>query len=342
MKALSKTRGSEGAEIVSAGVPRPGAREVLAKTLATSICGTDVHIFEWDRWASSRIKPPLIIGHEFSAEVVDIGSDVTKVQVGDFVSAESHITCGQCLQCKISEPHLCQSVQIRGVDVDGCFAEFSKINEDSIWKNIKSMSPEVASAQEPFGTAVHAVTQANVDGKKVAIFGCGPIGASVASLCKALGALQIIAVDVADYRLGLAKLMGANATLNGKRVDPIREILDITDRVGVDTVFEISGAPVAMTQALEVARAGGEIFLVGISSKNVEVDFANKVIMKGIRIHGIFGRKIFETWRKTSELLNSGVIDLSKLITHRFKLEQFEEAFALMKSSRCGKIVMFP
>jgi len=225
MKVLLKHIREPGAQLSFVNLPKLRSHDILAKTLATSICGTDIHIFDWDKWANSRINPPIIFGHEFSAQVVEIGSQVKNIKEGDFISAESHIVCGKCLQCNTGQAHLCQNIKLRGIDVDGCFAEYVLVDEQSVWKNNKQISPEVASTQEPIGTAVQAVMSIDVKDKNITIFGCGPIGVCISNLCKALGASQIIVVDIVNYRLNMAKSMGAHIILNAQDINIVKEIM---------------------------------------------------------------------------------------------------------------------
>ena len=342
MKVLLKHIREPGAQLSFVNLPKLRSHDILAKTLATSICGTDIHIFDWDKWANSRINPPIIFGHEFSAQVVEIGSQVKNIKEGDFISAESHIVCGKCLQCNTGQAHLCQNIKLRGIDVDGCFAEYVRVDEQSVWKNNKQISPEVASTQEPIGTAVQAVMSIDVKDKNITIFGCGPIGVCISNLCKALGASQIIVVDIVNYRLNMAKSMGAHIILNAQDINIVKEIMSLTDNNGTDIVFEVSGNNIALNQCLKIIRPGGIISLIGLSPTKFPLDFANDIIMKGITIQGISGRKIFESWKQTSEFITSNILDISKLITHSFKFEDFETAFTLLKSGKCGKIILYP
>jgi threonine 3-dehydrogenase len=315
---------------------------LLVDVKATSICGTDMQIFDWHDWVRDRVKPPFVMGHEFAGKVVEAGKDVSNIREGDIVSGETHIACGKCYQCRTGNAHVCERMKLRGVDVDGCFAEYEAVPEQSAWVNDRKIPLEVASAQEPLGNAVHATAATDIPGKTVAVFGCGPIGSCLISLCKAYGATRIFGVDIVDYRLKLAKDMGADTILNA-RTDTVEDtILKATDGRGVDVFFEMSGAPASFEQGFKTLKAGGTAIFFGLPSKRVEIDVANWIVFKDARVQGVFGRRIWSTWYQTAEVLKDGVVDLSKVITHRFDLEEFSKAFALMKTGRCGKIILYP
>ncbi len=235
MKAVMKKKPASGAEMVRVDIPEIGARDILVKVKATSICGTDLHIYEWNAWAQRRIKPPRIMGHEFGGEVVEVGKDVTFVSIGDHVSAETHIVCGKCFQCRTGQAHVCQNVKILGVDTDGSFAEYVALPEENAWKNDKSLPPEIASIQEPFGNAVHTVFSEDVAGKTVAVFGLGPIGICAVAICRAAGAAHVFAIGRKnDYRLNLAKKMGADTIIKSNEQDAVKIVKEATDGAGVD------------------------------------------------------------------------------------------------------------
>jgi len=343
LRAIVKARPAPGAQLLD--VPEPSIRrnEVLVRVKATSICGTDVHIYEWNDWASSRVKPPLIIGHEFAGEVVEVGRDVRGLAVGDSVSGETHIPCMRCEQCRTGNSHICDNLLLRGVDSDGCFAEYLALDETTAWRNDKSLPYEVASAQEPLGNAVHTVfSGGGVEGKTVAVFGCGPIGVAAVGLCSASGAEAVYAVDVSEFRLRLAQEFGASHVVNASTDDPVKEILGRTGGRGVDVFLEMAGAGETIRQGLKVLRPGGRACILGLPDGPVEMDVTNDVVMKGITIHGIYGRRMFSTWYTVASYLRSGKVDLSKLITHRLRMYDYRKAFELMKSGQSGKIVMTP
>lgn len=322
--------------------PRPGPRDVLVRVEATSICGTDMHIYDWHESIRDKVKPPLVIGHEFAGKVLEAGKEVSDLREGDVVSGETHIFCGKCYQCRTGNAHICERMKLRGVDTDGCFAEYHSLHEQTAWLNDRKIPIEVASAQEPLGNAVHAASSTDIAGKKVAVFGCGPIGSCLIALCKAYGATEILGIDIVDYRLKLAKEMGATRLLNA-RSDPVEdEIMGSTDNHGVDVFFEMSGAPPSYEQGFKTLRPGGTAVLFGLPSKRVEFDVENWIVFKDARVRGVFGRRLFSTWYQTAEVLKAGMVDLSKIITHKFQLHEFSKAFALMKSGRSGKIIMYP
>lgn len=341
MDALWKMRKGPGAEIGEADIPPIGPRDVLVKVKATSICGTDLHIYEWDKWSQKRIKPPLIFGHEMSGEVVEMGKEVTSLEIGDRISAETHIVCGNCLQCRTGNAHICRNVKILGVDTQGVFAEYASIPAENAWKNGRKIPHWVACAQEPLGNAVHTVFDGEIAGQTVAIFGCGPIGLCAVMLCKGAGASHVFGMDRVDYRLGMAKRMGADTVLNVED-NVVKEIMDATDGEGVDVFLEMSGDPLSFRHGFRVLRPGGRASLLGIPSKRISLDISNDIVFKGARVNGICGRRMFGTWYKTAAFIRSGIVDLSKIITHRFKMSEYRKAFETMKKRKCGKIVLFP
>lgn len=342
MKAIVKHHAGPGAELREVPVPEIEPHEVLIRVKATSICGTDVHIYTWDAWAESRIKAPMVFGHEFSGVVVKVGSAVTGVQVGEHVSAETHVVCHQCLQCRTGQYHICKNTQILGVDFQGCFAEYVKMPAENLWKNPVDMPFEKASIQEPMGNAVHTVLAGPVSGKTVAIVGCGPIGIMAVAVAKASGATQVIALDINDYRLDLAKKVGATTVINPGKEDPVQRVLELTEGDGVEVVCEMSGHPVAMRQAFEMLTNGGRMSILSLPTQPISIDITNQVVFKGITIQGITGRKMYETWRQTSGLIHSGQVDVTPIITHTFPLERFQEGFDLMIKGQSGKVVLIP
>jgi len=340
MKAALKVEAAPGAKIALVDIPCIGSRDVLVQVKAASICGTDMHIYEWDAWAQSRMQVPRIFGHEFAGEVVEVGSEVTSLAPGDFVAAETHITCGQCYQCRTGQAHVCRNVQILGVDRDGAFAEYIAIPEKVAWKTGKEIDHAVASIQEPFGNAVHATFAGDITNKTVAVFGCGPIGLWAVGLCRVSGSSTIFAVEPNHKRLNIAMKMGANYVLNPAEVDPVEQILHITDGLGVDVVLEMSGHPQAIHQSFKSLRFGGRVSLLGIPSRLVEFDLANDIIFKGATVYGISGRLIFDTWYRTRRILEAGQLDLKQVITHTLPFDRIHEAMEIMKSGDCGKIVL--
>ncbi|MDO9534496.1 MAG: L-threonine 3-dehydrogenase [Bacillota bacterium] len=341
MKALIKEKAGPGAAIIHMDIPEPGPHDVLIKVLAASICGTDLHIYNWDKWAASRIKPPVVIGHEMSGNIVKVGSGVKTWHEGDYVSLECHKTCGQCYQCRTGQAHICRDYSILGVDIDGCFAEYVRVPETNLWKNDRIIPPEIACLQDPVGNAVMAVASVDITGKTVMIAGCGSIGLFAVGVARVLGASKVYAVDINDYRLKIAQKMGSTSSINPLRQNLLEEVMLGTRGEGVDLVVEVSGNEQCLLDALKTLKHGGRIALLGIPQEKIYLDLANDVIFKGIILAGITGREIFSTWYKTSALLKS-VLDISQVITHRMRLEQYEEAFRIMQLGECGKIILYP
>jgi threonine 3-dehydrogenase len=342
MRGVAKTTSGPGAELIEVPVPTISANDILVRVKAASMCGTDLHIWNWDPWAQSRIHVPMIFGHECCGEVAEVGHNVTGLRAGDFVSLETHITCGTCIQCRLGQGHVCANVQILGVDRQGVYAEYVAVPAKVAWLNPPDMPVEVASIQEPFGNAVHTVFACDVPTKRVAVIGCGPIGLWAIAICKAIGAAQIFAVDINPMRLGLARQMGATDILNSREVDPVQAVRDATDGAGVDVMLEMSGNGRAIAQGFEMLRYGGEAALLGLTSKPVELDLNNAIVFKGATVHGISGRRIWDTWMRTSRLILSGAVDPSPVITHTFPLAEFATAFELMSKGEAAKCVLFP
>jgi len=340
MKAALKVEAAPGATVALVDIPTIGSRDVLVQVKAASICGTDMHIYDWDAWAQSRMQTPRIFGHEFAGEVVEVGHEVVELVPGDFVAAETHITCGRCYQCRTGQAHVCRNVQILGVDRDGAFAEYIAIPESVAWKTGKEIDHSVASIQEPFGNAVHATFEGEIAQRTVAVYGCGPIGLWAVGLARIAGASAIFAIEPNAKRLDLATTMGATYALNPREVDPIQRILAITGGLGVDVVLEMSGHPGAIRQGFKSLRYGGRVSLLGLPSGMIELDLANDIIFKGATVLGISGRRIFDTWYRTRRILESGQLDLKQVITHTLPFERIHDAMEIMKSGDCGKIVM--
>jgi threonine 3-dehydrogenase len=344
MQALRKVAPGPGLSLEEVPEPEPSASDVIVEVEAASVCGTDLHIHRWDDWAQHRIVPPVTLGHEFAGTVVEVGRRVRHAAVGDYVSAESHVTCGMCFHCRTGQAHMCERTRILGVDRDGAFAEYVVVPEQVLWANNRSkLPPEIATLQEPFGNAVFATSEQDLAGRSVVVLGCGPIGLFTIGIAKASGAATVMAADRTPFRLGLAEKMGANATVNVDETPDVTEwFLDRHERLGFDVVFEMSGSPRAIADSFRIARNGGRVILFGIPSRPVEIDVAESLIFKNLNVLALNGRKIFETWYRTRWLLESGVVDLRPLITKELPLEEFEEAFALLAAGEACKIVVYP
>jgi len=342
MKALAKTGPRPGAELIEVPIPSLKPGDALIRVRAASICGTDQHIYEWNEWAQNRIKTPMIFGHELAGDVVAIGDAVQGIKVGDFVSAETHVVCGVCYQCRTGNAHICQNLTILGVDIPGVFAEYVAVPAQNLIINDPSMPADWASVQEPMGNAVHTTLSGDIVGKTVALFGTGPIGLIAVAVARACGAERIIAIDVNDYRLNIAKQMGAFLTINAKEQDPVQAIFDVTGGEGADVFLEMSGAPSALTQGFKALRFGGWAGLLGLPAKPVTLDVTNGIVFKGATVYGISGRRMYDTWYKTNALLRGRRVDLGPVITHTFPLAEFEKGFELMHSGQCGKVILQP
>jgi threonine 3-dehydrogenase len=342
MQAVVKAQAAPGIELREVPVPAPGPGQVLVRVQAASVCGTDLHIFEWNPWAQGRIHPPLIPGHEFAGVVAGVGSGVTTVKEGDKVSAEMHVACGKCMQCRIGEAHICQHVRILGVDADGAFASYVLIPETNIWKLPASVPHDWASLLDPLGNAVHTVLAGPIAAQTVAVTGCGAIGLFSIAVAKACGAARVFAVEVNAHRRSVAATMGADLTLDPATDNVEDQIREATGGTGVDVLLEMSGHPTAMRQGFAVLRTGGRASLLGIPSRPVEIDFARDIIFKGAIVQGINGRKMFETWFQMEALLATGKLDLEPAITHRLALSEFTRAMELLQSGEAIKVVLKP
>jgi threonine 3-dehydrogenase len=341
MRALAKTRPAPGAELVRRPVPSPGAGEVLLKMEAASICGTDLHLYDWDAWAQDVVTPPVVLGHELAGTVVEAGSGVTRVKEGDLVGVESHLVDWTCTQCRAGDRHLCRNLRVIGAHVDGGFAEYVVIPETNAIES-NGLDPAVVALQEPMGNAVHAAFVEPIEGRTVAVTGCGPIGLCAVGIARAAGAAMVIATDTEPYRLELARTMGADLALDALDPQTPGRISGATEGDGVEVVLEMSGAAPALRQALEMVTRGGRISLLGIFGEPVTIDLSEQVIQKGLRLYGIYGRRIYDTWERTQSLLRSGALDVGPIITHRFDLADWERAFELIASRHAGKVVLLP
>ncbi|HEX9221737.1 MAG TPA: L-threonine 3-dehydrogenase [Candidatus Acidoferrales bacterium] len=342
MKALRKVRPERGAQLESVPVPSIGPNEVLVRVRAASICGTDLHIYGWDRWSQSRIKPPLTFGHEFCGVVERVGEEVSAVAPGEFVSAEMHVNCGHCHQCRVGEAHICQNLRIIGIDQDGCFAEFVRIPATNIWKIDPAIPEHYAAILDPLGNAVHAVLAGPVAGQTVLVTGCGPIGLMAIAVAKACGSSSVFATEVNDWRREMAKKMGADVVLNPAEGDAVARIKKDTAGTGVDVLLEMSGNQGAIAQGFRALRAGGRASLLGIPSNPVSLDLVGDVIFKGATVRGIYGRRMFETWVQMTSLLKAGRLNLDPLFGERTSLEKFDEAFSLLQGGHAGKVLFYP
>ena len=342
MLAVVKPDPAPGAEIRQVKVPEIGLSDVLVKVDVASVCGTDLHIYNWDPWAQNRIHPPLIPGHEFCGHVAAVGKEVTTVKEGDFVSAEMHVACGKCLQCRTGEAHICQHVKIIGVDANGAFAEYVVIPESNIWKLDPSIPKEYASILDPLGNAVHTVLAGDIAAKTVAITGTGPIGLFSIAVARACGATQVFAIETNKYRREIAKQMKADFVIDPTVEDAKQIVLDATEGIGVDVVLEMAGHPSAIRTGFDILRRGGRISLLGIPSRPISLDFADDIIFKGATIQGINGRKMYQTWYQMTALLKAGKLDLHPVITDRLAMKDFNKGMERLKTGEASKILLYP
>jgi threonine 3-dehydrogenase len=342
MQAVVKARPAPGIELRQVPVPVPGPGEVLVRVQAVSVCGTDLHIYNWDPWAQWRIHPPLIPGHEFSGVVAGLGQGVTSVREGDVVSAEMHVVCGKCMQCRTGQAHICQTVRILGVDADGAFADYVVIPESNIWKLPAALPAEYGSLLDPLGNAVHAVMAGPIASQTAVVTGCGPIGLFSIALVKALGAASVFAVEVNARRREVAAKMGADLVLDPAQDKVEEQIMEATGGTGVDVLLEMSGHPAATKLGFALLRKGGRASLLGIPSQPFEMNIARDIIFKGAVVHGINGRKMYETWYQMEALLETGKLNLEPVITHRLKLSEFPKAMEVLQSGEAIKVVMRP
>ncbi len=342
MRAILKEAPGPGMVLRERPTPGCGPSDVLIRVQHAGVCGTDLHIWEWDSWARGRLRPPVVIGHEFAGEIVELGREAAAAGLlaqGDPVTAEGHIVCGHCLQCRLGAAHLCQRTQIIGVDRDGAFADYIAMPASNVMK-LDGIPTEVGAIMDPVGNAVHTVLEAEVPGAMVLVLGCGPIGCFAVGVARAAGASLVIASDLNPTRLELARAMGAHVTLNPATDDVLARVRELTGGDGVDLVCEMSGHPSGHAQAFAAARLGGRVNLLGTPSRTTELDFARDVIFKGLTLYGVTGRKMYETWHELRRFLRAGQLDPRPVITHRFPLECIAEAIQVIKDGRAGKVIL--
>ena len=337
MDALIKTAPGVGLELGQVPVPQPGPGEVLIKIHKTAICGTDVHIYNWDPWAQEHIKTPMVIGHEYVGEVAELGAGVTGLHVGQRVSGEGHITCGHCRNCHTGNIQWCKDTQGVGVDRAGAFAEYVCIPASNVILIDENLPEDVVSFFDAFGNAAHTALMWDLVGEDVLITGAGPIGIMAAGICKYAGARRVVITDVNDYRLDLARKMGADAAVNVSREDLATVMTQQGLVEGFDVGLEMSGNSAALNQMISVMRNGGKISMLGLSGKPTELD-TNSIIMKGLTLQGIYGRKM-DTWHQMSYMVQGG-LDMTPVITHRFHYTRFQEGFDAMNSGLSGKVIL--
>jgi len=338
MKALVKAKAERGIWMEDIDVPHVGHNDVLIKINRTAICGTDIHIFKWDDWAQATIPVPMAIGHEFSGQVVEVGIEVRGFDIGDRVSAEGHITCGVCRNCRAGRRHLCMNAIGVGVNRAGAFAEYLSVPAFNVFKLPDLITDDLASILDPLGNATHTALSFDLVGEDVLITGAGPIGVMAAAIARFAGARHVVITDVNDYRLGLARKMGASRALNVTRETIDDTMRDLGMEEGFDVGMEMSGNPQAFQDMVRTMHHGGKIAMLGIPPGDMAIDW-NDVIFKGLVIKGIYGREMFETWYKMSSMLQSG-LNMEPIITHHFDIDEFQPAFDLMESGQTGKVIL--
>jgi threonine 3-dehydrogenase len=341
MPALMKTQPAAGMTLES--VPRPecGRNQVLIRIQKTGICGTDVHIWAWDDWARSRIRPPLVVGHEFMGVVEAVGDGVSNFRGGELVSGEGHIGCGRCYFCRTGQGHICREVQIIGVDRDGCFARYMCLPETNVWKLRPGIPHDVAAILDPIGNAMHTVMAQPVAGRMVAIVGAGAIGLMACKIAQSAGALSVLVLEPQPHKRAMAQKMGAQAAFNPKDAGWLEQFLHQTpDGVGVDVVLEISGSEAGIRSAFQMVRPGGEVALLGIPSSDIHLNLSESIIFKSVTVRGINGRLMYETWYQCERFLLEHKLDVTPLITHRVPFERYKDAFDLLQNGEAVKILM--
>lgn len=338
MKALVKSYPEKGIWLEEVPLPPVGINDVLIKITKTSICGTDLHIYKWDDWAQKTIRTPMVIGHEYVGVIADVGAGVKNVKVGDRVTGEGHIACGHCRNCRRGKLHVCENTIGVGVNRDGAFAEYLSLPADNIIPLDDRIPDEIASIMDPFGNATHTALSFPLLGEDVLITGAGLIGSMATGICRFAGARFIVVSDFSDYRLAIAKKMGATLTVNPSKGETIADAMRQLNMRGFDVGLEMSGAPAAFRDMLDCMYNGSKISLLGILPNDTTVDW-NKIIFKALTLKGIYGREMWETWYQMEQMLISG-FDLSPVITHRFAVDDFQKGFDVMESGLCGKVIL--
>lgn len=338
MKSLSKLKPEQGIWLANTDKPEMGHNDLLIKIKKTAICGTDIHIYNWDEWSQNTIPVPMVVGHEYAGEVVGIGQEVKGFSLGDRVSGEGHITCGHCRNCRGGRTHLCRNTLGVGVNRAGAFAEYLVIPAYNAFKLPDEISDDLAAVFDPFGNAVHTALSFDLVGEDVLITGAGPIGIMAAAVAKHVGARHVVITDINEYRLDLAIKMGVTRAVNVSKENLTDVMSDLGMTEGFDVGLEMSGVPMAFTSMLDSMNNGGKIAMLGIPGKEMAIDWS-QIIFKGLTIKGIYGREMFETWYKMASLIQSG-LDLSPIITHHYNIDDFQKGFDIMRSGQSGKVIL--
>ena len=338
MKALVKKSPEVGIWMEDVSIPECGTNDVRIKITHTAICGSDLHIYKWDEWAQRTVPTPLVTGHEFCGIVEEIGPGVAHYKPGDRVSGEGHITCGYCRNCRAGKRHLCHKTVGVGIQRDGAFAEYLVIPESNVWPIHEDIPSEIAAFLDPFGNAVHTALSYEMVGEDVLITGAGPIGIMAVAVCKFVGARNVVITDVNDYRLELARKLGATKAINVSQENIKDSYTDLNMTNGFDVGLEVSGNPSAFKDMLAHMYNGGRVALLGLLPESTQINW-DEIIFKGLHVKGIYGREMYETWYKMTQMLRSG-LDISEVLTHRYPVDQFQDAFDVISSGQCGKVVL--
>ncbi|WP_407944126.1 L-threonine 3-dehydrogenase [Maridesulfovibrio sp.] len=338
MKALLKSKAEEGIWMEEVPVPQCGHNDVLIKIRKTAICGTDIHIYNWDKWAQQTIPVPMVVGHEFSGTIENMGGEVQGLALGDRVSAEGHITCGYCRNCRAGKRHLCRNTLGVGVNRPGCFAEYICVPASNVFKLTDAISDDVGSILDPLGNATHTALSFDMVGEDVLITGAGPIGMMAVAIARHAGARHVVITDINDYRLKIASELGATRAVNVSRENLDDVVRDLNMTEGFDIGLEMSGSPQAFSDMLQKMNNGGHIALLGILPEGTAIDW-NMVVFKGLKLKGIYGREMFETWYKMASMLQSN-LNIEPAITHHFKIDDFQAGFDVMRSGQSGKVIL--
>lgn len=342
MRAVVKTRPGPGAELVTVPDPEPGPGEALLQVVATGICGTDLHILDWNPWAAARVHPPRVMGHEMAGLVLAVGAGVASPKVGEMVGVETHVVCLTCPQCLRGDFHVCQNTRILGVDIDGVFAERVVVPARNCWPTAAHLDPAWIAFQEPMGNAVHAASQGQLRDRAVVITGCGPIGLAAVGIARAEGAARVVAVDRVPARLKIAAEMGADRVIDTSQGGDLATALRAACQGDADVVLEMSGHPALINAALEVISPGGWVSLLGLGDGVDSIDLSSQVVMKGVTLFGVTGRRQFQTWEQTSAYLTSGRVDVRPILTDKVSITDFERAAGLARAGAVGKVVLYP
>jgi threonine 3-dehydrogenase len=340
MKAIMKVVAGRGFVLRDAPRPQIGPHEALLRVSAVGICGTDVHIYDWDEWAAGRVRPPIVGGHEFVGVVEEVGRDVAHVAPGARVSGEGHITCGRCRFCRTGRGHICRDVEIIGVDRDGCFAEYLAMPADNLWPVPREISDRHAAIFDPLGNAMHSVTSTQVSGRSVLVIGAGAIGLFAVAIARAAGAVRIFVAEPNAMKRAIAEEVGADIVFDPAETGAEEKIVAATEGLGPEVVMEMSGAQGGLKSAFHLVQNGGEVVLMGLPRREVAVDWAEDIIFKGITIHAVSGRRMFDTWYQSQRFLQSGRVDVDPVITHTLDFEDYETGFAALLAGEAAKVVL--